>query len=129
MRRIAKDTPVGTRVLVVRDDYSIARDTTRDIPREVAMLSHQQSCWLVDLCGEFPCASIDRVYLDEPEPGTCAWAHVQALAGKRVRRSCHVLLYGLHGDGFAWFRADGNPVRGLYLDAEDAEATDWEIAE
>ncbi len=81
MRPIAKDTPVGTRVIVV--DFNVRARRTRTTGL-VSALDYVDWIGVTTADRNLP-VPISTVYLDEPAPGTFDWACHTALAGNTVR--------------------------------------------
>lgn len=138
MNRLPLDAPAGTQVLVAwkhGDTFGgprLDRTVTTSEP-----FTQSGSVWptLVRLaCDDHP-FRIDQVYLDEPAPGTWAWACERALITDSyrdnrpavVRDNGRVRMFGLGVDlrvrrlfGKTW--VDSSPI------VADVTATDWEIA-
>ncbi len=124
MTPIAKDTPVGTRVLVVRDDRSLLRTVTRSQPWEMC------GQWVISVNSISGGYAMSRVYLDEPEPGTWDWACRAALAGNTVRsKSAEAeFWYDSEVDAFVK-RGPGTKLEIANPSKAHVLATDWEVVE
>jgi len=132
MTPIAKDTPVGTRVLVWSENLGLQRGVFAGFGRA------RGEAMFRDDIGALGHISARYVYLDEPAPGTWAWACEMAMAGKRVTRTSQRNLELIIVDGggpedalcFRQLRASGcDRIRFATIDRSDMTATDWELSE
>ncbi len=128
MKTITKDTPVGTRVLVVDWERNILRTvTTSEVWR-----SSPHHKWFVSLAAFAKDLTAECVYLDEPEPGTWDWACRAALAGNTVRSKSAEAEFWYCEDTDAFVkRGPGERYKLEIANPSKAHvlATDWEVAE
>lgn len=135
MNRLPLDAPAGTQVLVAwkhGDTFGgprLDRTVTTSDP-----FTQSGSVWptLVRLaCDDHP-FRIDQVYLDEPAPGTWAWACEMAIAGNVPVRplgdgSYNRLIYTEGSDELSMQCC----THGTYIEESigrfDVDATNWEI--
>jgi hypothetical protein len=116
VNRITKDTPVGTRVIII--SAGLRRGTLVGWSKISGLVCRVETDSLVDGF------HMDNVYLDEPAPGTWVWACERLLAGNVRRRSFPDENYvTLETGKLTW-----GDFTDFVPHFEDLTATNWEIA-
>lgn len=123
MNRITKDTPIGTRVIVVTNGSLRRGQFMRwsDVSDNVARVALDKNFVAEGF-------HVRNVYLDTPAEGTWAWACEQALAGRATVRDHERVRLEFTNDALSLYIWCHNGWDSATIGRDDATATDWEIA-
>lgn len=125
MTPITKDTPIGTRVLVVWDDFK--RLSAEPFRAHVASIQGERvECRRRD--GSIFAAHRSNVFVDEPAPGTWAWACERALNNQPTVRDRGRVKLEMVNDTLRLLVRYRDGWDYVDFGRDDLAATDWEIA-